>query len=79
MAQITHTVTEHINLGKFEWAEISVSVTADAGAHPDYQAWAESFQAITDTLLAPARERYQELTQERDSFIHDHPALLEND
>lgn len=77
--QISHTVTEHVNLGKYEWAEIGITVTVDVGGvQPDYDTWADVLQNATDVLLAPARERYRELTDERGSFIHDHPAL-END
>jgi len=71
--QITRTVTEHVNLGSYEWAEYSATVTADfedGDVDP-----VEYFRNAIDRLLRPERERYQGLTTEDNSVLHAHPAL----
>ena len=72
--QITRTVTEHVNLGSYEWAEYSATVTADFDS-ADSELVAHFFRNAIDRLLTPERERYQRLTTEDNSVLHAHPAL----
>lgn len=77
--QITRTVTEHVNLGSYEWAEYSATITLDAdvspGASPDLDVLTRQVHAALDRLLQPERERYQQLSTEDNSLLHAHPAL----
>lgn len=74
MSQITRTVTEHVNLGSYEWAEYSASVTFDAerGMSDEFIAAVDN---ALDRLVERDRARYAALTTEDNSFIHEHPAL----
>ena len=78
MSQITRTITERVNLGSYEWAEYSATITADipmnvsADPSPEFIA---ALDSALDRLVARERDRYASLTTEDNSFIHDHPAL----
>lgn len=79
-SQITRTITEHVNLGSYEWAEYSATVTVDlpdgVSANPT-DAFIAAIDAALDHLVARERERYAVLTTEDSSFLHDHPALAQ--
>lgn len=78
MMQITRTVTEHVNLGSYEWAEYSATITLDVGDDVTPQRLdelADTYRTALDRLLQPERERYQQLTTEDNSLLHAHPAL----
>ena len=72
--QITRTITEHVNLGSYEWAEYSATATFDASAGVSDE-FIAALDATLDRLVARERDRYAALTTEDHSFIHDHPAL----
>lgn len=78
--QITRTVAEHVNLGSYEWAEYSATVTVELDGDLNEQQGTvliDALNASLDRLVARERARYQELTAEDNSFIHDHPALAQ--
>lgn len=72
--QITRTVTEHVNLGSYEWAEYSATITAEFD-DADNDLVATFFRTVFDRLLRLERERYRQLTTEDNSVLHAHPAL----
>lgn len=75
--KIQISVTERVNLGNFEFTEISGSVEFDdseAGRDP-----AGFAQEQLDVLLLSHRRRAQELlSEDSDSFMNYHPALQED-
>lgn len=76
---VVRDVKEHYNLGSYEWAEAACALTLELevpdGQVPDYDVLAHQIQTALDRLLQPERERYQRLTTEDNSSLHDHPAL----
>jgi hypothetical protein len=78
MSQITRSVTEHVNLGSYEWAEYSASITYDVpdGVSADpTEEFIAFIDAALDRLVARDRARYAPITTEDDSVLHVHPAL----
>lgn len=67
----TLRVTEHYNIGAYEWIEIGAEVEGEASSDQEL----DELEFELDRALATARERVAQMTTNDQSMIHDHPAL----
>ena len=64
-------VTEHYNIGAYEWVEIGAEVEGDTTSDQEL----DELECELDRALQTARERIAQLTTNNESMIHEHPAL----
>lgn len=67
----TLRVTEHYNLGPYEWIEIGAEVQGDASSDQAL----DELECELDRAMQTARDRVAEMSTNDQSMIHDHPAL----
>lgn len=64
-------ITEHYNVGPYEWVEVGAEVQGEVDGPQDLM----DLNDHLDAVLVQARLRVRQLSTNNESFIHDHPAL----